>query len=140
MTDENDKLITLFALKQLAQMVSDISTQIYLKNNVVTEKIVADKYLLSWINNLPNKTVIVPLSREILADERNNILVSWNGLYQMQGTDFIITRLDNGYDYETKDWSNYVADGIQLLRGNIMKGDNFIVQYCPNPLLTPAEH
>ncbi len=57
----------------------------------------------------------------------------------MQGTDFIITHLDDGYDYEAKDSSGYISDGIQLLRENIIKGDKFMIQCCPNPIFTPAE-
>ena len=137
---ENNKLTTLLALGQLAQMVNEITGQILLKTNITTERIIIDDYLLTWINSLPNDTIIIPLSHEILADERNNILVSWNGLYQMQGIDFIITHLEDGYDYSRKIWSGYIADGIQFMNGNkIKKGDKFIVQYCFNPISTPTK-
>lgn len=130
--DENKLLATMQAIRQLAQTIKDVITPVLSQAMLITEKIIVDAELLNWIHNLPDNTIAIPLSHEILPKDRDNVLVSWNGLYQMQGNEFAIKHLDDGYNYETKNWSGYVTDSIQLLYGDIMIGDKIIVQYCPN--------
>lgn len=137
--DENKFLATMQAIRQLAQTIKDVITPALSQAILITDKIIVDAELLDWIHNLPDNTVVIPLSHEILSKGRDNVLVSWNGLCQMQGAEFAIKHLDDGYSYETKNWSGYVTNSIQLLYGNLMLGDKIIIQYCPNPILTPTK-